>query len=147
MSTDLIPVRRGRPPIITVDGCVVYLSVKDAEYLRVKRSLTATMLAAHPDRHPIRPQTGLFRVARARLTAYLRAQRRVYWALGQMPPDWRGPATPPPGMPARKGYRLRLSGRFQTAREKGASCSRVGEVFPVGVHKARRVKPPEESSA
>jgi len=114
VTTALIPVRRGRPPIITVDGCVIYLSVKDTEYLRLKTVLTQQMLAAHPDKAPARraqTQAGRFRAARARLTVWRRRQRQVYWALHQMPPDWTGPLTPPPGAPRRNGYRLaRLPG-------------------------------------
>jgi hypothetical protein len=184
MSEALIPVTRGRPPVITVDGCVVFLSVRDAEYRRLKAVYKAQVIAAHPDKFPPHvphetrakhmrcdrcrwrtsrlpplgdaaagrcpcggtllmpdprgPHSGLsharqFRAAQARLAAWLRGQRGIYWALHQMPPDWRGPLTPPPGLIVPAVPAL-LVGRWGVGRLKGAHCSAGAEVFPAGVH-------------
>lgn len=112
----LIPVLAGRPPVIHVDGWVVYLSIRDVEYLRVKRIMRQAMLVWHPDKGvpfattPRKPsrwhrtrrirgrRTKPFRQAQRRLKVWLLQQRRAYWDLNEtMPPDWKGDAKPPPG--------------------------------------------------
>ena len=141
MTDALVPVFANRPPIINVGGCTVYLSIRDQEYFRIKTILKAAVVAAHPDKHPRgRPQATLFRAALCRLNTWLRVQRGIYWALDQMPPDWKGPLTPPQGrVPVAKVAGL-LIGKFETARFKGAHCSAGAEVFPSGVHAANRSK-------
>ena len=118
MSDALVPVIAGRPPIIVIEGCTIYLSLHDVEYFRMKRVLTAAMLAEHPDTfrrdasgHKARARTTEFRAALARLRAWQIKQRTIYWALDQMPPDWPGIKEAPPGVRIRPAGRLSGSWR------------------------------------
>jgi hypothetical protein len=100
---DLIPViREDRPAIIKQDGWTIYLSIHDAQYLRTVKDLKSAVINAHPDKHCIDGQTtprahAIYRKKVLDLMRFKISERNWYWKLRLMPPDWRGPLTPPQG--------------------------------------------------
>lgn len=112
---EMIPTISGRPPVVTIGSCTIYLSIRDTEYLRQSKHLRAVVIARHPDKHPSASPLAKYNLSRSfryQMRLYVQwklAQRREYWLLNLMPPDWRGPLTaPPPRFPhSHKGYVVR----------------------------------------
>ena len=75
----------GRPPIVKLDGWVIYLSVHDTEYLRTRREWRQKLRAAHPDQGG---STYQFRRAMGSYGAWRAAENRYYARLGLTPPRW-----------------------------------------------------------
>lgn len=74
----------GRDPVITVDGCRIYLHIHDAEYMRQRAEWKRRLAAAHPDHGGT---TAAFRVVMGQRLAWLRAEALYYARLGLLPPD------------------------------------------------------------
>lgn len=106
MTTELVPSIPGRPGTVVQDGWTVYVGIKDADYILTKRRFKRTMFDVHPDRNGGKGGAQ-FRSARGRYRKWCDARRREYWAIGLMPPDWRGSPVAPPASPMRQiGGRL-----------------------------------------
>lgn len=118
---EMIPIIPGRPPVVTIGSsgtlgkaCTIFLSIRDTEYLRQSKRLREDVIARHPDKHPLATpleQYNLNRSFRKRMRLYQAwklSQRRSYWLLHLMPPDWKGSPCPPPAhrSTGRKGYKL-----------------------------------------
>jgi hypothetical protein len=112
--TDLIPQFGERPSVLKVDGWTCYVSIHDQEYLRMKKEWRKRIIAAHPDKHCAsskdrgwKQATARFLSQQAQYRRWMRSERCWYWKLKMMPPDWRGPLTPPDGwVESRKERRL-----------------------------------------
>ena len=95
MSTALVPLAPGRPLTVVLDGWTVYVSVHDAEHLRMRAAHRARIKASHPDRggSPSR--------CRAAIRAYrswLASERSYYEAL-RLPLPTPTRLTPKPLLP------------------------------------------------
>lgn len=117
MSTELVPVTRGRPSTLRVRGGVIYVSIHDAYVVATYRALKRLIRDCHPDhRHwtkigrrryaPVqrlvrRASTGAYHGAVRRLEVFLAVETAWYAAVGlPLPPPLVTPAVvlpePPP---------------------------------------------------
>jgi hypothetical protein len=116
-STALLPVSPGRPPVLVVQGCKVFVAVHDEYYRRTFREFKNRCKLTHPDlnqRIPVRPFASTrdgqpvivrgharksgsgpdtkavraFRRLRRRFELWLAEETRWYAALGLEPPAW-----------------------------------------------------------
>jgi hypothetical protein len=118
--TEVIPVIGNRPSVFKHEGWTVYLSVHDQEYLRKVKELRSSMIEAHPDKHAIEGLTTkkahqLYSRAKFALVQFKQRERLWYWQYKMMPPDWRGPLTPPRGWRETSAKRM-LDPHFETNR-------------------------------
>lgn len=51
--TELIALRPGRPPILTIKGCRIYVAVHDEYYIRTRKEFRQRLRLAHPDMKPV----------------------------------------------------------------------------------------------
>lgn len=111
----VIPTYPGRPSTIKIGPVTVFVSVKDAEWYRMRSYWRQRMMNVHPDRHThkvlsvdslgrkrgvngrILPSTGEIRKVLARYLAWRNQQIREYATLGLLPPDGKGEIVPPYG--------------------------------------------------
>lgn len=105
-STELVPCIPGRPGVVQVDGWTCYVGIRDAEYMRLNREWRQRLASSHPDKGG---SSNKFRNLMQRYRTWKLGERHLYWDLGLMPPDWKGPSTPPPAnrptMPIRRSLR------------------------------------------
>lgn len=50
MGAEIIPITAGRPSLVEVSGCRIYISVRDEYHRRELRRWKARLAEAHPDR-------------------------------------------------------------------------------------------------
>ena len=104
----MIPTLRGRPSVVRSGNCSVYVSVHDAEHLRLRREWKRKLAYYHHDAIKSRWQTAAaggacwarqlltrqqafgatFRQLQAGHEAWLRAERVWYARLSLEPPEW-----------------------------------------------------------
>lgn len=90
--TALVPVFLGRPAIVTVGGCVFYVSVHDAAHLAERKAWLARLEWFHPDRRDRRLHRGLpgsaksFRDTQRAYSCWLRREAAWYAAVRVAPP-------------------------------------------------------------
>lgn len=89
MSSDLLGVHAGRPPVTNADGVRIYVAVHDTYYLRTYRAWRRKLALVHPDRHPTTQEwhAARFRTVHAAYQAWLAAEDVWYRELGLDPPD------------------------------------------------------------
>ena len=80
-----------RDPVITIDGCRIYLHIHDAEYLRQKAEWKRRLSAAHPDHGG---SSAEFIRLTGQRQAWQNAEQIYYARLGLFPPDSYGEHTP-----------------------------------------------------
>ena len=85
LKMDLVRSLTGRPPIVKLDGWVIYLSVHDAEYLRTRREWRQKLRVAHPDQGG---SAYRFRLSMGAYRSWLATENRYYARLSLTPPRW-----------------------------------------------------------
>ena len=79
-----------RDPVITIDGCRIYLHIHDAEYMRQRAEWKRRLAAAHPDAGGSATD---FRSILGQRMAWQRNEQLYYAKLGLFPPDGAGENT------------------------------------------------------
>lgn len=100
---EIIKVIDGRPAIVKVDGWTVFLSVRDAEYLRILKQFKRRLAEAHPDKGGT---AGRFRKVMSERLRWQMTEASFYASIDLLPPDGFVGA----GAKARMERRKRLKG-------------------------------------
>lgn len=84
MGEELIPQHQDRPAIIQHDGWTIYVSIRDAEYLRLLKVFKRRLADAHPDRGGSNYK---FRKIMGERIRWQCEEARWYAQFGLYPPD------------------------------------------------------------
>jgi hypothetical protein len=91
--TALVPFSHGRPAVVRIGSCVVYISVHDAWYADQKRAWKWRMAQAHPDAGGMAKD---FCRLQRHYERWLQGEKAWYAAYELPPPHYGGSAGPPP---------------------------------------------------